>query len=492
MQYTPETPPKFDDLEKMSQWVLEELQKVSGSQAETIALELRETHREPERPREGMMVFADGTDWDPGDSRGGYIYRNGLWMPFAAGRWPTNVRQFGAKGDGVTDDTASIQAALDYVRDSGGGWCFAPRGQYPHTGLRMSGQGVNFIGESLPTGSASSNGTQLIYTGSTGNWLTVEAPNFKCSVQYISLLKRSTETPTNGTALEWTDTGFTHGYINFVDVDNCWNGFDINTTNVFIMEKCRAFPNMGAAFGFKWRAPLGARSDVMTMHSCVVRPFGQQGSSQSATLEGFHFDGDVNSLNMLHCGVSHTNNGFRFTQQGSTAVPGIATLLDCVCEFANNHGFHLADIRGIDLQNCYANSNDVNGIRIGDNVVLAKVLGGIINGNGQHGLMLLDGAKETMIANNWVMGNGQDTVNTYDGIHVEGGTTHFSIEGNRCGGSIVTYGSTGVGQQRYGINVSTGASDNYMIHGNRARYNGTGGINDGGTGVNKIVADNLV
>ena len=55
-----------------------------------------------------------------------------------------NARNYGATGDGVTDDTAAIQAALDAV--SPGGTCFVPRGVYVISQLVIK-PGTNLIGE---------------------------------------------------------------------------------------------------------------------------------------------------------------------------------------------------------------------------------------------------------------------------------------------------------------------------------------------------------
>ena len=35
---------------------------------------------EPEKPEEGLMVIADGTNWDPGSGNGLYIYMNAAWV----------------------------------------------------------------------------------------------------------------------------------------------------------------------------------------------------------------------------------------------------------------------------------------------------------------------------------------------------------------------------------------------------------------------------
>jgi polygalacturonase len=41
-----------------------------------------------------------------------------------------NVMAYGAKGDGITDDTAAIQAALDAAGAAGGGQVYVPVGAF--------------------------------------------------------------------------------------------------------------------------------------------------------------------------------------------------------------------------------------------------------------------------------------------------------------------------------------------------------------------------
>ena len=79
-----------------------------------------------------------------------------------------SVKDFGAAGDGVTDDTAAIQAALNAMSAVGGGVVTAPRGQYLLTSQLTIPSYVLFLGASwLPD---PSNGAQTFATSLYIKW----------------------------------------------------------------------------------------------------------------------------------------------------------------------------------------------------------------------------------------------------------------------------------------------------------------------------------
>lgn len=63
-----------------------------------------------------------------------------------------SVRDFGAKGDGQTDDTAAFQKTLDTASQAGGGVVYAPRGNYFFAGHLNLPNAVTLKGvwESVP------------------------------------------------------------------------------------------------------------------------------------------------------------------------------------------------------------------------------------------------------------------------------------------------------------------------------------------------------
>jgi len=63
----------------------EEFQQLKDRVRELEALEfthirLAKQYKEPARPREGMLAYADGTAWNPGSGLGVYQYRGSAWV----------------------------------------------------------------------------------------------------------------------------------------------------------------------------------------------------------------------------------------------------------------------------------------------------------------------------------------------------------------------------------------------------------------------------
>jgi hypothetical protein len=83
MPFIPQPPPQVDpdsDAARLARWAEDEHTAIAAAQNDdVIALELRPIHVEPKRPRVGMLVYADGTDWDPGSGEGVYVYASGGW-----------------------------------------------------------------------------------------------------------------------------------------------------------------------------------------------------------------------------------------------------------------------------------------------------------------------------------------------------------------------------------------------------------------------------
>lgn len=63
-------------------WIAQELMRVGDTFELALARRVDFLANEPQRPREGMITGADGTNWDPGEGKGFYIYWSGAWHTF--------------------------------------------------------------------------------------------------------------------------------------------------------------------------------------------------------------------------------------------------------------------------------------------------------------------------------------------------------------------------------------------------------------------------
>lgn len=90
MSYIPKTPPvrrpkSFEDVADALQYMERELESISRNFSETTELELRTVSVAPFRPRAGMIVDADGVNWNPGSGAGLYVFRGGVWVLINSG-----------------------------------------------------------------------------------------------------------------------------------------------------------------------------------------------------------------------------------------------------------------------------------------------------------------------------------------------------------------------------------------------------------------------
>lgn len=71
------------DPENISAYLQEELKRISQTVNNISEGHWDVVHVAPEKPREGDVRFADGTDWNPGSNGvGPYVYKNGGWCQF--------------------------------------------------------------------------------------------------------------------------------------------------------------------------------------------------------------------------------------------------------------------------------------------------------------------------------------------------------------------------------------------------------------------------
>ncbi len=80
MVYYPSRPASIADIESLWRYIDEELNLISREFSEMSTVELRPSNVEPAKPREGMLVYADGVNWNPGGGAGVYVYSGGTWV----------------------------------------------------------------------------------------------------------------------------------------------------------------------------------------------------------------------------------------------------------------------------------------------------------------------------------------------------------------------------------------------------------------------------
>lgn len=166
-----------------------------------------------------------------------------------------SVKDFGATGDGVTDDTATIQAAIDTFDDHIGGTLYFPFGVYKcASALDLSGHlYLNLQGVSgVTTGGYAATGSVLSFSGTgAGNFINM-AGCIGCELNNLYITHSSESFTGNlvvgGTSMQmcaFRDCSFSGTAGN----DNTANGIDIDISLEITFARCAFFRLVNAVVG---------------------------------------------------------------------------------------------------------------------------------------------------------------------------------------------------------------------------------------------------
>ena len=80
MAYRPTPIPQRGLPRNLRLWLATEFQLIANALANVDNVTLTPLASEPERLTDGMIVYANGTDWNPGSGAGVYARQAGAWV----------------------------------------------------------------------------------------------------------------------------------------------------------------------------------------------------------------------------------------------------------------------------------------------------------------------------------------------------------------------------------------------------------------------------
>jgi len=381
-----------------------------------------------------------------------------------------SVKDFGAVGDEVTDDTSAINAALSAIYSTSKA-LFFPSGVYIYDGGGSLGNGNVLYGEGR-----NSTFIKSRLASPTSGYL-IRAYGYGSGIRGVAFYANVTQTAGSYVFLQGPET-----FIEDFYMTGDYNGI-LMTGNVSRIRHGR-FQD-GASGAIRIKAEGGDNSQIiddvlMGAQTPQVSSAGIRVRNSSALI--------ISNTSVIQQGHALLIDPTTATQSSNTADGNVFSLYSNNCFFDNSSGSGLhitptgtGSVVRCRFANCWFGSSTGDGVYI--NNTGSSLLEGIhfdschFALSGGSGLTTGGTVSDIEIVGGWM------SQNNY-GAYFGGSTSKITVTGCTIGAGAGLNGNT-----LWGIVLSAG-SDNILIANNQMQGNGSGAISDSSTGTNKAIFNN--
>lgn len=408
-----------------------------------------------------------------------------------------NVKDYGAVGDGVHDDTAAIQQAIGQAQRQGGGVVYLPIGNYRvSASLSINSNAITIQG----VGIGINNGTAIQVDGNF-DAISIANPSFRVTVRDLELSTAANFTPTSGWAIKIDDCQ--QVLVENVYIFNLFNGvggFGASTISCYRVH----LKSLVGDYGFYMTG--NSASNPANVFDCVSCHVTSCASAQAYTIDNY-----ANTFRLRGC--ASNANAYGVVMQNTSGIaanaPAIVIAQDLEIDHNTQDAMYLDAGSDLQVSNLWISSCTSHGIHVtsgfGAQLIVSNAL---IEFNGKDGIHLnggqqiqmeqlnINGNQENGIYVNTsgrvqldqmlVFNNSQASLGSYQGVQITGGTSNVAISNSRVGainGASNTHGSN--------ILIQGGSGNNIRVNNNDVRgalyYN----LLNQATGSDNLIVNNL-